>query len=159
MLHCGAISGTIDRSKSTAAAAGGAAGATPPVHDLNVPYEATSEEYATPTADMLFPPVRPTLSISLKIRLICVGRQCFDVISCIRVQTPLQTPIQTPLPGTDAGMYNIPTGPSDYAPSPISDVRNGMVMNGADAKTGRPSPYMVEWILLFQCDRFFPCYC
>jgi transcription initiation factor TFIIA large subunit len=29
------------------------------VHDLNVPYEATSEEYATPTADMLFPPVRP----------------------------------------------------------------------------------------------------
>ncbi|GJN35666.1 hypothetical protein PR202_gb24461 [Eleusine coracana subsp. coracana] len=112
MLHCGAISGSIDRSKSTAASAGGAASASPPVHDLNVPYEATSEEYATPTADMLFPP------------------------------TPLQTPIQTPLPGTDAGMYNIPTGPSDYAPSPISDVRNGMAMNGADPKTGRPSPYM-----------------
>jgi transcription initiation factor TFIIA large subunit len=112
MLHCGAISGNIDRSKSTAASGGAATGATPPVHDLNVPYEATSEEYATPTADMLFPP------------------------------TPLQTPIQTPLPGTDAGMYNIPTGPSDYAPSPISDVRNGMAMNGADPKTGRPSPYM-----------------
>lgn len=26
-----------------------------PVHDLNVPYQA--EEYETPTADMLFPPV------------------------------------------------------------------------------------------------------
>ncbi|KAL6619985.1 hypothetical protein ACP70R_032075 [Stipagrostis hirtigluma subsp. patula] len=114
MLHCGAISGNIDRSKATAAAStgGATAGATPPVHDLNVPYEATSEEYATPTADMLFPP------------------------------TPLQTPIQTPLPGTDTGMYNIPTGPSDYAPSPISDVRNGVAMNGADPKTGRPSPYM-----------------
>ncbi|KAG8085049.1 hypothetical protein GUJ93_ZPchr0010g7736 [Zizania palustris] len=114
MLHCGAISGNIERPKAPAAASGGTpgAGATPPVHDLNVPYEATSEEYATPTADMLFPP------------------------------TPLQTPIQTPLPGTDAGMYNIPTGPSDYAPSPISDMRNGMAMNGADPKTGRPSPYM-----------------
>ncbi|CAM0957222.1 unnamed protein product [Alopecurus aequalis] len=114
MLHCGAISGNIDRTRAPAATAGGApaSGATPPVHDLNVPYEATSEEYATPTADMLFPP------------------------------TPLQTPIQTPLPGTDAGMYNIPTGPSDYAPSPISDMRNGMAMNGADPKTGRPSPFM-----------------
>lgn len=77
-----------------------------------MPYEATSEEYATPTADMLFPP------------------------------TPLQTPIQTPLPGTDTGMYNIPTGPSDYAPSPISDIRNSMAINGADPKAGRPSPYM-----------------
>ncbi|KAM0841173.1 hypothetical protein ACQ4PT_059212 [Festuca glaucescens] len=114
MLHCGAISGSIDRTRAPAAPAGGppGAGATPPVHDLNVPYEATSEEYATPTADMLFPP------------------------------TPLQTPIQTPLPGTDAGMYNIPTGPSDYAPSPISDMRNGMSMNGADPKTGRPNPFM-----------------
>lgn len=27
-----------------------------PVHDLNVPYEGT-EEYETPTAEMLFPPV------------------------------------------------------------------------------------------------------
>lgn len=117
MLQCGAISGNIDRARAPAApgAGGGGApgaGSTPPVHDLNVPYEATSEEYATPTADMLFPP------------------------------TPLQTPIQTPLPGTEAGMYNIPTGPSDYAPSPISDMRNGMAMNGSDPKTGRPSPYM-----------------
>ncbi|WOL08407.1 transcription initiation factor IIA subunit 1 [Canna indica] len=79
-----------------------------PVHDLNVPYEGPAEEYETPTAEMLFPP------------------------------TPLQTPIQTPLPGTaDTGMYNIPTGPSDYAPSPISELRNSI-----DLKSGRPSPYM-----------------
>ena len=109
LMHCGAISGNTDRNRAPPAGAS-AGGATPPVHDLNVPYEATSEEYATPTADMLFPP----------------------------------TPIQTPLPGIDTGMYNIPTGPSDYAPSPISDMRNGMGMNGSDPKTGRPSPYMVK---------------
>ncbi|XP_072959225.1 transcription initiation factor IIA large subunit-like isoform X1 [Typha angustifolia] len=81
---------------------------TGPVHDLNVPYEGPAEEYETPTAEMLFPP------------------------------TPLQTPIQTPLPGTiDQSPYNIPTGPSDYAPSPLSDTRNGV-----DLKSGRPSPYM-----------------
>ncbi|XP_048526959.1 transcription initiation factor IIA subunit 1-like isoform X1 [Triticum urartu] len=100
LLHCGAISGNTDRNRAPPASAS-------PVRDLNVPYEATSEEYATPTADMLFPP------------------------------TPLQTPIQTPL---EAG---IDTGPLDYAPSPISAMRNGMgMMNGADPETGRPSPFM-----------------
>ncbi|ONK61976.1 uncharacterized protein A4U43_C08F35530 [Asparagus officinalis] len=84
-----------------------APGQVTPVHDLNVPYEGPIEEYETPTADMLFPP------------------------------TPLQTPTPTPLPGTGDGMYNIPTGPSDYAPSPLSDVRNG-----TDVKSGRNSPYM-----------------
>lgn len=79
-----------------------------PVHDLNVPYEGPIEEYETPTAEMLFPP------------------------------TPLQTPMRTPLPGTgDQGMYNIPTGPSDYAPSPLTDFRNGL-----NIKPGRHSPYM-----------------
>ncbi|VAI23250.1 unnamed protein product [Triticum turgidum subsp. durum] len=102
LLHCGAISGNTDRNRTPPAGAS-AGGATPPVHDLNVPYEATSEEYATPTADMLFPP----------------------------------TPIQTPLPA------GIDTGPWDYAPSPIGDMRNGMGMtNGADRETGRPSPFM-----------------
>ncbi|RRT64440.1 hypothetical protein B296_00026246 [Ensete ventricosum] len=86
-----------------------------PVHDLNVPYEGPAEEYETPTAEMLFPP------------------------------TPLQTPIQTPLPGTaDTAMYNIPTGASDYAPSPISDIRNSI-----DLKAGRPSPYMWSPLLLW----------
>ncbi|VAI37987.1 unnamed protein product [Triticum turgidum subsp. durum] len=102
LLHCGAISANIDRNRAPHAGAS-AGGATPPVHHLNVPYEATSEEYATPTADMLFPP----------------------------------TPIQTPLP------EGIDTGPWDYAPSPIGDMRNGMgMMNGADPETGRPSPFM-----------------
>ncbi|KAJ3682710.1 hypothetical protein LUZ60_012937 [Juncus effusus] len=101
MMQCGAISGNIERPPPRVP------GQANPVHDLNVPYEGPTEEYETPTAEMLFPP------------------------------TPLQTPIQTPLPGMEQGMYNIPTGPSDYAPSPLSDMRNG-----ADIKSGRPNPYM-----------------
>ncbi|XP_020108270.1 transcription initiation factor IIA subunit 1-like [Ananas comosus] len=100
MIHCGAISSTAERSNIAKAS-----GPITPVHDLNVPYEGPTEEYETPTAEMLFPP------------------------------TPLQTPIPTPLPGTVD--YNIPTGPSDYAPSPITEIRNSV-----DLKAGRPSPYM-----------------
>ncbi|KAJ3709360.1 hypothetical protein LUZ61_013065 [Rhynchospora tenuis] len=92
--------------RSSAASRQPTLGQVNPVHDLNVPYEGPAEEYETPTAEMLFPP------------------------------TPLQTPIQTPLPGMDSGMYNIPTGPSDYAPSPLSDIRNGV-----DIKASRPNPY------------------
>uniref|UniRef100_A0A453M1X9 Transcription initiation factor IIA subunit 1 n=1 Tax=Aegilops tauschii subsp. strangulata TaxID=200361 RepID=A0A453M1X9_AEGTS len=81
LMHCGAISGNIDRNRAPPAGAS-AGGATPPVHDLNVPYEATSEEYTTPTADMLFPP------------------------------TPQQTPIQTPLPaGIDTGRWDYAPSP------------------------------------------------
>ncbi|CAL9091976.1 unnamed protein product [Musa textilis] len=102
MKQCGAIGDNVERSSLPKNAA------PTPVRDLNVPYEGPTEEYETPTAEILFPP------------------------------TPLQTPIQTPLPGTtDPSMYNIPTGPSDYAPSPISDIRNSI-----DLKAGRPSPYM-----------------
>ncbi|CAA6661729.1 unnamed protein product [Spirodela intermedia] len=55
------------------------------VHDLNVPYEGSLEEYETPTAEMLFPP------------------------------TPMQTPIPTPLPLTSENlMYQTPT-PGDFA--------------------------------------------
>ncbi|KAL0723757.1 hypothetical protein Bca4012_038356 [Brassica carinata] len=66
-------------------------GGGPLTHDLNVPYEGT-EEYETPTAEMLFPP------------------------------TPLQTPLPTPLPGTadNSSLYNIPTGSSD-CPTPGTD--------------------------------------
>lgn len=54
MMQAGAILGPIDRSAKQKAAGGPV---TPnPVHDLNVPYEGP-EEYETPTADMLFPPV------------------------------------------------------------------------------------------------------
>ncbi|XP_074295045.1 transcription initiation factor IIA large subunit-like [Silene latifolia] len=82
-----------------------------PVHDLNVPYEGT-EEYETPTAEMLFPP------------------------------TPLQTPIQTPLPGTaDSSMYNIPTGLSDY-PTPNSNEVSGTPNVDIKPEAGRPSLYM-----------------
>ncbi|KAG9145430.1 hypothetical protein Leryth_021347 [Lithospermum erythrorhizon] len=49
MMQAGAILGPIDRSAAPKATPG-------TVHDLNVPYEGT-EEYETPTADMLFPPV------------------------------------------------------------------------------------------------------
>ncbi|GKV08063.1 hypothetical protein SLEP1_g19749 [Rubroshorea leprosula] len=88
MLQAGFISGPIDRTSTQKQSTTGA-GITP-VHDLNVPYEGT-EEYETPTAEMLFPP------------------------------TPLQTPIPTPLPGSaDNSIYNIPTGPSEY-PTPAND--------------------------------------
>ncbi|RZC02570.1 hypothetical protein D0Y65_017620 [Glycine soja] len=81
MMQAGAIVGLIERSGAPKPTPGGPI---TPVHDLNMPYEGT-EEYETPTAEMLFP------------------------------LTPLQTPLQTPLPGTvDNSMYNIPTGPSDY---------------------------------------------
>ncbi|KAK7261512.1 hypothetical protein RIF29_27826 [Crotalaria pallida] len=82
MMQAGVILGPIERTTAPKPTPGGPI---TPVHDLNVPYEGT-EEYETPTAEILFPP------------------------------TPLQTPIQTPLPGTgDSSMYNIPTGPSDYS--------------------------------------------
>lgn len=55
MMQAGAIVGPIDRSASQKAAPGGPIPPNP-VHDLNVPYEGT-EEYETPTADLLFPPV------------------------------------------------------------------------------------------------------
>jgi transcription initiation factor TFIIA large subunit len=83
MMQAGAVVGPIERSSGQNKPTPG--GPITPVHDLNVPYEGT-EEYETPTAEILFPP------------------------------TPLQTPIQTPLPGPgETPSYNIPTGPSDYS--------------------------------------------
>lgn len=61
MMQSGAIQATTETSFPR-----GASAPITPVHDLNVPYEAT-EEYATPTAEMLFPP------------------------------TPVQTPLQEPV--------------------------------------------------------------
>lgn len=127
MMQCGVICGPIERPTipkiPPSSTMGPPGGGPTPVHDLNVPYEAT-EEYETPTAEMLFPP------------------------------TPLQTPMQTPLPGTaqtplpgnvqtpgtaEHSMYSLPT-PSDYSGGsghenvlPVHDVKPG---------TGRPSPYM-----------------
>ncbi|CAA7398101.1 unnamed protein product [Spirodela intermedia] len=80
MVHCGAISGNTERPPAPKNAA-----VVTPVHDLNVPYEGSLEEYETPTAEMLFPP------------------------------TPMQTPIPTPLPLTSENlMYQTPT-PGDFA--------------------------------------------
>ncbi|KAH0457340.1 hypothetical protein IEQ34_012655 [Dendrobium chrysotoxum] len=106
MMQCGVISPNMERPSLQKQT-----GPITPVHDLNVP---PVEEYETPTAEMLFPPTPLQTPVP---------------------QTPLpQTPIQTPLSGLDQ-MYNIPTGPSDYAL--VSDSRNG-----GDMKPGRPSPYM-----------------
>uniref|UniRef100_A0A7N0UKK9 Uncharacterized protein n=1 Tax=Kalanchoe fedtschenkoi TaxID=63787 RepID=A0A7N0UKK9_KALFE len=111
MMQAGVILGPIERpvAPPRPAAAGAAA-----VHDLNMPYEGT-EEYETPTAEILFPPTP--------------------------LQTPIQTPlpgmVQTPVPGTadNSSMYNIPTGGSDY-PTP-QDTGGSTELKGA-----RPSPYM-----------------
>jgi len=53
MMRSGVISGNIERQQIQRPALGPIA----PVHDLNVPYEGPIEEYETPTAEMLFPPV------------------------------------------------------------------------------------------------------
>ena len=50
MMQAGAVLGPIERST----AAKPTPGPITPVHDLNMPY---TEEYETPTAEMLFPPV------------------------------------------------------------------------------------------------------
>ncbi|KAJ8750519.1 hypothetical protein K2173_015671 [Erythroxylum novogranatense] len=125
MMQAGVILGPIDRSSTPKAAAGGPT----PVHDLNVPYEGT-EEYETPTAEMLFPPT--PLQTPLQTPLPS------------SVQTPLpgnvQTPnVQTPLPGSvdNSSMYNIPTGTSSEYPTPVSGT-----VGSTESKAGRPSPYM-----------------
>lgn len=53
MMQAGVICGPIERNSAQKLTPGGTIN---PVHDLNVPYEGT-EEYETPTAEMLFPPV------------------------------------------------------------------------------------------------------
>ncbi|XP_028775693.1 transcription initiation factor IIA large subunit [Neltuma alba] len=110
MIHAGVILGPIERSSAAKPTPGGPI---TPVHDLNVPYEGT-EEYETPTAEILFPP------------------------------TPLQTPIQTPLPGTaDNSMYNIPTGPSDYSTPGNDSSGNTEVKGGRPGPYMQPSsPWM-----------------
>ncbi|CAI8592288.1 unnamed protein product [Vicia faba] len=111
MIQAGAVLGPIER--STGANRPTPGGPITPVHDLNVPYEGT-EEYETPTAEILFPP------------------------------TPLQTPIQTPLPGAgETPNYNIPTGPSDYSSSGNEAGGNADVKGGRPSPFMQPpSPWM-----------------
>ncbi|RZC78926.1 hypothetical protein C5167_003155 [Papaver somniferum] len=111
MVHCGAVCPTQRDSIPKQTVAGGG----PLTHDLNVPYEGT-EEYETPTTDLLFPP------------------------------TPLQTPLpQTPLPQTPFPQTPL-AGPVDNSmyqnvatPSELSGPASGAA---TDLKPGRPSPYM-----------------
>ncbi|XP_043697756.1 transcription initiation factor IIA subunit 1-like [Telopea speciosissima] len=108
MMQCGVITGPVERSSGQKQATGGPI---TPVHDLNVPYEGT-EEYETPTADMLFPPTP------------------------LQTATPLLTPIQTPLPGTvDSPMFQLPSGSNDF---PTVHDAGG----GTEVKPERPNPYM-----------------
>lgn len=121
MMQAGVILGPIERSSAAKPVPGGPI---TPVHDLNVPYEGT-EEYETPTAEILFPPT----PLPTPIQTPLPGS----------AQTPLPGNVQTPLPGSadNSSMYNIPTGPTSEYPTPVSDTGGS-----TDAKTGRPSPYM-----------------
>ncbi|XP_057789878.1 transcription initiation factor IIA large subunit-like [Salvia miltiorrhiza] len=135
MMQAGAILGPIDRSATQRGAAGGPI--TPnPVHDLNVPYEGT-EEYETPTADLLFPPT--PLQTPMQTPLPGTAQTPLPGMA----QTPLPGTAQTPLPGNDSSpLYNISTGgtpitPNDYA-SPnenggVPEIKGGL---------GRPSQFM-----------------
>ncbi|XP_059300549.1 transcription initiation factor IIA large subunit-like [Lycium ferocissimum] len=130
MMQAGAILGPIERNSAPKATPGGPI---TPVHDLNMPYEGT-EEYETPTADILFPPTPLQTPLPGTAQTPLPGT----------VQTPLPGTAQTPLPGTSdsSSMYNIPTGgtpftPSDY--SPLTDTGGAPEMK---AGPGRPSPFM-----------------
>lgn len=73
MMQAGVVNAPIERS----AAAKPTPGVTP-VHDLNVPYEGT-EEYETPTADLLFPPVSFFVFVFHVIFCICDENLCFGL--------------------------------------------------------------------------------
>ncbi|KAL2489012.1 Transcription factor IIA [Forsythia ovata] len=128
MMQAGAILGPIDRSAMHKAAPG--VPITPnPVHDLNVPYEGT-EEYETPTADLLFPPT--PLQTPMQTPLPGTAR------------TPLPGTAQTPLPGTadNSSFYNISTGGTPITPNEYSSALDNGGVPEMKGGAGRPSPYM-----------------
>ncbi|KAJ4959564.1 hypothetical protein NE237_026675 [Protea cynaroides] len=106
MMHCGVLQGPIERNSAPKVS-----GVPTPVHDLNVPYEGT-EEYETPTADMLFPP------------------------------TPLQTPIQTPLPVEPGGYQYIPGSNAEYGAVSDSGPAAEMKTGRPSPYMQPPSPWM-----------------
>lgn len=110
IMQSGAVQGPIERAAN---APPRGANVPTPVHDLNVPYEST-EEYETPTAEMLFPP------------------------------TPLPTPIQTPLPGIpEPVMYQyMPQGPSDFAGMPDPGLGGDIKMGRPAIYMQQPSAWM-----------------
>lgn len=129
MMNAGAILGPIERNSAAKATPGGPI---TPVHDLNVPYEGT-EEYETPTADILFPPTPLQTPLPGTAQTPLPGT----------VQTPLPGTAQTPLPGTaDSSMYNIPTGGTPFTPSDYSPLNDTAGATEMKAGPGRPSPFM-----------------
>ncbi|XP_021603726.1 transcription initiation factor IIA large subunit isoform X2 [Manihot esculenta] len=129
MIQAGVICGPIDRSSTSKQASGAPI---TPVHDLNVPYEGT-EEYETPTAEMLFPPT----PLQTPIQTPLPGSAQTPLPG--NVPTPLPGNVQTPLPGSvdNSSIYNIPTGPTSEYSTPASDTGGS-----TEAKAGRPSHYM-----------------
>ncbi|PSS14227.1 Transcription initiation factor IIA large subunit like [Actinidia chinensis var. chinensis] len=131
MMQAGAILGPIDRSSAQKPTPGGPI---TPVHDLNVPYEGT-EEYETPTAEILFPPT--PLQTPIQTPLPGTAQTPLPGTA----QTPLPGTAQTPLPGTvDSSMYNIPTGGTPITPNDYPALYDSGGVN--ELKAGRPSPYM-----------------
>ncbi|PIA36477.1 hypothetical protein AQUCO_03400399v1 [Aquilegia coerulea] len=106
MMQCGVVQGPIERNSTVKGA-----GVPTPVHDLNVPYEGT-EEYETPTAEMLFPP------------------------------TPLQTPIQTPLPAEPTSYQYLPASHSEYGLVPNSGAATDTKPGRPAPYMQQPSPWM-----------------
>ncbi|XP_073054789.1 transcription initiation factor IIA large subunit-like [Primulina eburnea] len=128
MMQSGAIMGPIDRSAGQKTAAGGPI--TPnPVHDLNVPYDGT-EEYETPTADLLFPPT-PLQTPMAQTPLPGMA------------QTPLHGVARTPLPGTDVGsLFDDSVGGTPITPNEFSSANNNGGVLDIKTGVGRPNPYM-----------------
>ncbi|CAF2105661.1 transcription initiation factor IIA large subunit-like [Brassica napus] len=137
MMQAGVSSGPIDRSSAQRSTPGG-----PLTHDLNVPYEGT-EEYETPTAEMLFPP------------------------------TPLQTPLpgtadnssmyniptgssDYPTPGSENGIHaDVKARPTPYMqpPSPWTNPRPDVNVAYVD---GRDEPERGNSNQQFTQDLFVP---
>ncbi|CAJ2660918.1 transcription initiation factor IIA large subunit-like isoform X1 [Trifolium pratense] len=107
MMQAGAVVGPIERTN-------GPNKPTPPVHDLNVPYEG-NEEYETPTAEILFPPTP--------------------------LQTPIQTPL--PGTG-ETPSYNIPTGQSDYSSGNDTGANADLKGGRTGPYMQPPSPWMMN---------------
>ncbi|XP_047332896.1 transcription initiation factor IIA large subunit-like [Impatiens glandulifera] len=126
MMQSGAIVGPIDRTNIQKSVPGGPT----PVHDLNVPYDGT-DEYETPTADMIFPPT--------PLQTPLMGMTPTPLPGT--AQTPLLGIAQTPLlESTDSPMYNIPTGTPPLSSSDYHSLNeNGSSVH--EKKLGR-SPFM-----------------
>jgi hypothetical protein len=77
MMQAGAVVGPIERSSGQNKPTPG--GPITPVHDLNVPYEGT-EEYETPTAEILFPPV--SFKPKPELLVLQLGLMCLLCVNC-----------------------------------------------------------------------------